>query len=86
MSPKKTVKTLVRRGREGLTLVEIMVVIAILGVLMTVLGGSLLGALDDANVDATKLTMNRVDQALQIYASRCLPHRWESMNVKMASR
>ena len=70
MSPKKTVKTLVRRGREGLTLVEIMVVIAILGVLMTVLGGSLLGALDDANVDATKLTMNRVDQALQIYASR----------------
>jgi general secretion pathway protein G len=47
-----------------------MVVIAILGVLMTVLGGSLLGALDDANVDATKLTMGKVDQALQIYAAK----------------
>ena len=59
-----------KRRREGLTLVEIMVVIAILGVLMAVLGGSLLGALDDANVDATKLTMGKIDQALQIYAAK----------------
>ena len=62
--------TRLRRRREGLTLVEIMVVIAILGVLMAVLGGSMLGALDSSNVDATRLSMSKVDQALQIYAAR----------------
>lgn len=70
MTPRNARKLMARRHREGLTLVEIMVVIAILGVLMTVLGGSLLGALDDANVDATKLTMGKIDQALQIYAAK----------------
>jgi general secretion pathway protein G len=59
-----------RRRRAGLTLIEIMVVIAILGVLMTVLGGAMLGTLDSANVDATRLTMSKIDQALQIYAAR----------------
>ena len=70
MTPKTARKLMARRRREGLTLVEIMVVIAILGVLMAVLGGNLLGALDDANVDATKLTMGKIDQALQIYAAK----------------
>ncbi|MFT5681907.1 MAG: general secretion pathway protein G [Myxococcota bacterium] len=59
-----------RAAREGLTLVEIMVVMAILGVLMTVLGGGMLGILQGASVDATKLTMGQVDQGLQIYAAK----------------
>ncbi|MEL6349822.1 MAG: type II secretion system protein, partial [Myxococcota bacterium] len=46
MTPHASIikKTLLdrRRRRKGLTLVEIMVVIAILGVLMAVLGGSML--------------------------------------------
>ncbi len=62
--------SLMRSAREGLTLVEIMVVMAILGVLMTVLGGSLLGYLDAANEDATKLTIGKMDQALQVYAAK----------------
>ena len=73
MLPPRVVRTVLRQPRKrraGLTLVEIMVGIAILGVLMAVLGGSLLGALDDANVDATKLTMGKIDQALQIYAAK----------------
>jgi general secretion pathway protein G len=61
---------LLRGARQGLTLVEIMVVMAILGVLMAVLGGSLLGYLDSANVDATKLTIGKMDQALQVYAAK----------------
>ncbi len=71
MKPSLTpLHTLSRRSRKGLTLVEIMVVMAILGVLMTVLGGSLLGFLDDANVDATRLTMGKVGQGLQVYAAK----------------
>ena len=63
-------KSLMRSARQGLTLVEIMVVMAILGVLMAVLGGSMLGYLDTANEDATRLAMGRVDQALQVYAAK----------------
>ena len=63
-------RSLLRSARQGLTLVEIMVVMAILGVLMTVLGGSLRGYLDDANADATKLTIGKIDQALQVYAAK----------------
>ena len=62
--------SLLRSARKGLTLVEIMVVMAILGVLMAVLGGSLLGYLDSANEDATKLTIGKMDQALQVYAAK----------------
>ena len=62
--------SLLRSARKGLTLVEIMVVMAILGVLMAVLGGSLLGYLDSANEDATKLTIGKMDQALQVCAAK----------------
>ena len=56
--------------RHGMTLVEIMVVIVILGVLLTFLGGTMMGTLDEANADATRLTMNKIDQAVHIYASK----------------
>ena len=59
-----------RRRREGLTLVEIMIVMAILGVLMTVLGGSLLNMLQSGNQDATKLTIGKIGQGLEIYAAK----------------
>lgn len=68
MDPIKPAYPLVRRARQGLTLVEIMVVIAILGILMTVLGGTLIGRIDDANVEATKIQMKNVEKGLQLYA------------------
>ena len=42
-----------RTVRRGLTLVEIVVVVALLGLLMTIVGGSLLGVMDDLKADAT---------------------------------
>jgi len=65
---KTTTRNLRRSLRRGLTLVEIMVVMAILGVLMTVLGGAFMGMLDDGNVEATKLGIGKVEQALNVYA------------------
>lgn len=56
------------RRREGMTLVEIMVVITIIVGLMAVLAVNVLGALDDANVETTKIKMRQVEQALQMYA------------------
>jgi len=69
-SPLLARSTKVLASRRGLTLVEIMVVIAILGTLMTVLAVGLTGVLDDSNVDATKLQMKRVEQSLQMYAAK----------------
>ncbi len=69
--PKPSRSRLVRRrSRAGLTLVEIMVVIAILGTLMTIVAVNVVGALDDANVDATKLQIKKVEQGLQMYAAK----------------
>jgi len=58
------------RRRRGLTIVEIMVVIAILGILMTVLGGNMFTTTATARSDLTRLTMAKIDQGLQLYAAR----------------
>ncbi len=55
---------------RGLALVEIMVVIAILGMLMAVVAVNVMGSLDQANVDTTKLTIKKVEQGLQMYAAK----------------
>ena len=46
-----------RQSRLGMTLIEVMIVIAILGVLMAILGGSLLNALDDDLVEGEELIL-----------------------------
>jgi general secretion pathway protein G len=63
---KKPILDTIRR-RRGLTLVEIVVVIALLGLLMTILGGSLLGTLESSKVDATRITISQIEGALEIY-------------------
>jgi len=47
-----------------------MVVIAILGVLITVLGGQYFGVLKTANEDATRITIGKLEGALAMYAAR----------------
>ncbi|MED5372750.1 MAG: type II secretion system major pseudopilin GspG [Myxococcota bacterium] len=58
------------KSQQGMTLVEIMVVIAILGTIMSVVAFSVVGKLDEANCEATKLTMKNADQALQLYSAK----------------
>ena len=59
-----------RHAERGLTLVEIMVVIAILGTLMTIVGVNVVSKLDEANVDASKLQMKKIEADLQLYAAK----------------
>jgi general secretion pathway protein G len=56
------------RRRAGMTLVEIMVVITIIITLMSVMAVVVLGRLDDANVDMTKIRIGQIESALQMYA------------------
>ncbi len=58
----------IRSARRGLTLIEIMVVIALLGVLGTVIAVNLTDALDDNSADAAKLQMKQIGSGLQMYA------------------
>jgi len=58
------------RRRQGLTLVEIMVVVAILLSLTTVLAVNVKAAWDRAKVDETRLTMGTLDMALQGWAAQ----------------
>jgi len=57
-------------AESGLTLVEIIIVIAILGTLMAILAGSLFGAQDEANVDMTRLQISQVEGGLDIFAAK----------------
>ncbi|HJN73067.1 MAG TPA: type II secretion system protein GspG [Myxococcota bacterium] len=58
------------RSQRGLTLVEIMVVIAILGSLMAIVGFQVVGKLDEATCETTKISMGTADQGLQAYAAK----------------
>jgi general secretion pathway protein G len=53
-----------------MSLVEIMVVIAIIGVLMTVIAVNVVGYLDDANVDATRIQIKKIEEALITFSAR----------------
>ncbi|MCB9778255.1 MAG: type II secretion system major pseudopilin GspG [Alphaproteobacteria bacterium] len=58
------------KSRRGLTLVEIMVVIAILGTLMAIVGVNIVNQLQEANVETTKLQIKQIEQNLAMYAAK----------------
>jgi general secretion pathway protein G len=58
------------RRRRGMSLVEVMVVIAIILTLMSVIAIGVWGIFSDSQVDTTRLTMTRVNERLEIYVLR----------------
>jgi general secretion pathway protein G len=57
-----------RKDREaGFTLIEIMVVIAIIGILATLIVPNIMGRPDEARVTATKHDIGTINQALKLY-------------------
>ena len=57
-----------RSRRIGFTLLEVLLVLAILGVLAAMVVPQLLGTQQKANVDATRATINSVENSLKMYA------------------
>lgn len=54
--------------RRGFTLIEVLLVLAILGVIAAMVVPQLLGRQKKANVDATRLSITGLEQALDLYA------------------
>lgn len=65
MTPSK-----IARAERGLTLVEIVVVLIILGLVMTFLGGKVLGAGDKAKADITRLKIKDIASSIEQYQLR----------------
>lgn len=57
-------------SQSGMTLVEIMIVLIILAVVMTTVGGKIIGAGDKAKVDVTKLQMQQLKSDIEQFQLR----------------
>ena len=66
------VKALLRekRRRRGMSLVEVMVVIAIILTLMSIVGFGVMSAFNNSKVDTTMLQMGKVAERVEIYSLR----------------
>lgn len=72
MTPSQTEASRLRprRARRGMSLVEIMVVIAIIGILMTVVGVNVAARFGDAQVQTTKIQIGQIQSQLDMYSTK----------------
>ncbi|MCB9680361.1 MAG: type II secretion system protein GspG [Alphaproteobacteria bacterium] len=59
-----------RRGRRGMTLLEVMIVIAIILMLMGTLAFGLTGMYESARADNARLMITKIDQKVKVYQLR----------------
>lgn len=57
-----------KKNRSAFTLMELLLVLAILGVIMAMVVPELLGRQKYANIDATRISVRGAEQALKMYA------------------
>lgn len=57
----------VAQGERGMSLIEIIIVVALLGTLMAYMVSNLIGQSEEAKKDQTKLAMGVISQSLQMY-------------------
>ena len=61
----KNTKFVYRHRQRGLTLVAIVVVIALLGLLMTIVGGALFNTLKRSKGDVTRLKIQEIEREIE---------------------
>jgi general secretion pathway protein G len=80
---KKELNKRRRRAQLGMTLVEIMVVIVIIGMVMGMVGASVFGSLGNAQRDVASSQIKKFGEALDLYklALRKYPSTGEGLNA-----
>lgn len=75
------------KNRKGMTLIEIMIVLAIIGGIAALLLPRMTGALDKAKVKETRIHMTQIVNALSMYYTDCgkYPQSLESLATEDAS-
>jgi general secretion pathway protein G len=56
-----------RKSRRGLTLIEILVVVTILGLIAGIVGITVAGQLEEAKVDTARVQIKNIGDALELY-------------------
>ena len=56
-----------RNASAGMTLIEILVVLVLIGIVMGILGGNFIGKGEKAKADAAKIEIGQVGQTLDLY-------------------
>jgi general secretion pathway protein G len=64
-------KSRILKNTKGMTLVEIMIVLIILGGLMAYLGSNLMGRLGSANIKNTKIAISELGKNLDLFYADC---------------
>jgi len=84
---KELLKKLFRNGQEGMTLIEIMVVIAIIGIVMSAVGYGVMNYLAEAKVDAARVSLDKIASVLEMYYARHdeYPSQLEELTKKTGS-
>jgi general secretion pathway protein G len=64
---RKTKKRRGRKSRRGLTLIEILVVVTILGLIAGIVGITVANQLEEAKIDTASVQMKNISEALELY-------------------
>ena len=57
----------VPRASRGMTLIEILVVLVLIGIVLGIVGGNFIGRGEKAKADAAKIEISQIGQALDLY-------------------
>ncbi len=81
-------KFIKRCAQRGMTLVEIMVVVVIIGLIAGVVSVQVFGQLEDANVKTTQTQLKSIENALDLYrlSNRGYPSTAEGLGVLTAPK
>ena len=60
-------KAIRRRNARGMTLIEILVVLVLIGVVLGIVGGNFIGKGEKAKADAAKIEIGQIGQTLDLY-------------------
>lgn len=56
-----------RTPQRGMTLIEILVVLVLIGIVLGIVGGNFIGRGEKAKADAAKIELNQIGQTLDLY-------------------